>query len=55
MMSGVNNSPDYVRTMQLGTTYTDPASGNVVVSVDNSLKLGGIVSVYYFGEYPAAG
>ncbi|KAK9347045.1 hypothetical protein V1522DRAFT_402902 [Lipomyces starkeyi] len=44
MMSGVNNSPDYVNHMGFG--YVD-ADGTVHVT--DSAKQGGIVAIYYFG------
>lgn len=49
-MSGVNNTPDYVKRMELGEVVP-PYPGNDVYSVNvtNSAKLGGIVSVYYLG------
>ncbi|GMG26405.1 unnamed protein product [Ambrosiozyma monospora] len=44
MMSGVNNSPDYVKIMKFG--YWDEDAN---VTVTDSTKQGGIVSIYYFG------
>ncbi|GME89640.1 unnamed protein product [Ambrosiozyma monospora] len=44
MMSGVNNSPQYVDIMKFGTWDKD---GNITVT--DSTKQGGIVSIYYFG------
>ncbi|KAK9323091.1 general substrate transporter [Lipomyces orientalis] len=44
LMSGVNNSPDYVNHMQYG--YVDPDG---TVHVTDSAKQGGIVAIYYFG------
>ncbi|KAK9473097.1 general substrate transporter [Dipodascopsis tothii] len=44
MMSGVNNSPDYVAHMNFGYAEDD---GTVVVT--NSTRQGGIVAIYYFG------
>ncbi|KII90241.1 hypothetical protein PLICRDRAFT_108340 [Plicaturopsis crispa FD-325 SS-3] len=49
MMGGVNTSPDYVRTMNLGfSTYEGPSEG-FVVTITNPTRQGGIVSIYYFG------
>jgi MFS family permease len=45
MMSGVNNSKDYINLMGLG--YIDPVSKAPVIT--DSLLQGGIVSVYYLG------
>ncbi|KAG8706864.1 hypothetical protein FRC09_002164 [Ceratobasidium sp. 395] len=44
MMSGVNNSEDYINTMKYG--YVQP-DGTPVVT--NSAKQGGIVAIYYLG------
>lgn len=44
MMSGVNNSPDYVRIMKFG--HWDDTGA---VLVTDSTKQGGIVAIYYFG------
>ncbi|KAK9476209.1 sugar transporter STL1 [Lipomyces japonicus] len=44
MMSGVNNSPDYVAHMKYG--WSDE---NGTVHVTNSSRQGGIVAIYYFG------
>ncbi|CAN6675170.1 hypothetical protein TRVA0_102S00122 [Trichomonascus vanleenenianus] len=51
MMSGVNNTPDYVRVMGLGETIPpSPENGNMwSVNVTNPTKLGGIVAIYYLG------
>lgn len=43
-MGGVNVAPDYVETMRIGHIN---AAGDVVIT--NSLRQGGIVSVYYLG------
>ncbi|KZT00626.1 general substrate transporter [Laetiporus sulphureus 93-53] len=49
MMSGVNNSPDYVRIMKLGySTYEGPSEG-YVAKITEPTRQGGIVSIYYFG------
>ena len=48
MMSGVNNSKDYIDHMKFGYTATVDGSPNTPV-VTNSLLQGGIVSVYYLG------
>lgn len=50
VMSGVNNTPDYVRIMEVGYT-TPPTDGEDMwnVTVTKSTKLGGIVAIYYFG------
>ncbi|KAF5337831.1 hypothetical protein D9758_015703 [Tetrapyrgos nigripes] len=49
MMGGVNTSPDYVRTMGLGTSsYQGPSEG-YVVHITEPTKQGGIVSIYYLG------
>uniref|UniRef100_A0A060TCU3 ARAD1D41998p n=1 Tax=Blastobotrys adeninivorans TaxID=409370 RepID=A0A060TCU3_BLAAD len=50
MMSGVNNSPDYVRTMDLGHVIPpETPGGQYSVNVTKPTKLGGIVAIYYFG------
>jgi MFS family permease len=44
MMGGVNTSPDYVKTMNLGfSTYQGPSEG-YVVTITKPTKQGGIVS-----------
>lgn len=44
MMSGVNTSPDYVETMNLGfSTYAGPSEG-YVVTITQPTRQGGIVS-----------
>jgi len=49
MMGGVNTSPDYVRTMELGySTYEGPSEG-YVVTITQPTRQGGIVSIYYLG------
>ncbi|GCB17610.1 sugar transporter STL1 [Aspergillus awamori] len=47
MMSGVNNSKDYIDLMGFG--YTKVEDGELTPVVTNSLLQGGIVSVYYLG------
>ncbi|KAL3436515.1 general substrate transporter [Aspergillus tetrazonus] len=47
MMSGVNNSKDYIDLMGFG--YTEMKDGHPSPVVTNSLLQGGIVSVYYLG------
>lgn len=47
LMSGVNNSKDYIDLMGFG--YTKYVDGNLTPVVTNSLLQGGIVSVYYLG------
>ena len=47
MMSGVNNSKDYIDLMKFG--YTKMVEGEPTPVVTNSLLQGGIVSVYYLG------
>ena len=48
-MGGVNNAKDYIDTMGLG--YVDPDGK---VHITNSLRQGGIVSVYYLGTLVGA-
>ncbi|KAK9466050.1 general substrate transporter [Lipomyces arxii] len=43
MMSGVNNSPDYIQLMDFG--YVDESG----IHITNSAKQGGIVAIYYVG------
>ena len=47
MMSGVNNSKDYIDRMGFG--YTKMEDGSLTPVVTDSLLQGGIVSVYYLG------
>ncbi|KAJ5965616.1 hypothetical protein N7481_012330 [Penicillium waksmanii] len=47
MMSGVNNSKDYIELMGFG--YTEMVEGEPTPVVTNSLLQGGIVAVYYLG------
>lgn len=47
MMSGVNNSKDYIDLMKFG--YTKTVDGEPTPVVTDSLLQGGIVSVYYLG------
>lgn len=47
MMSGVNNSKDYIDLMGFG--YTKEVNGELTSVVTDSLLQGGIVSVYYLG------
>jgi MFS family permease len=47
MMSGVNNSKDYIDLMGFG--YTEMVEGEPTPVVTNSLLQGGIVAVYYLG------
>ena len=47
MMSGVNNSKDYIDRMGFG--YTEMKDGMLTPVVTNSLLQGGIVAVYYLG------
>lgn len=47
MMSGVNNSKDYIDLMGFG--YTKEVNGELTPVVTDSLLQGGIVSVYYLG------
>lgn len=47
MMSGVNNSKDYIDLMGFG--HTKMTDGMLTPVVTNSLLQGGIVSVYYLG------
>lgn len=47
MMSGVNNSKDYIDLMGFG--YTELKDGMPTPVVTNSLLQGGIVAVYYLG------
>lgn len=47
MMSGVNNSKDYIDLMGFG--YTKMEDGMPTPVVTNSLLQGGIVAVYYLG------
>lgn len=47
MMSGVNNSKDYIDLMGFG--YTKIEDGMPTPVVTNSLLQGGIVAVYYLG------
>lgn len=47
MMSGVNNSKNYIDLMGFG--YTEMVEGETTPVVTNSLLQGGIVAVYYLG------
>lgn len=47
MMSGVNNSKNYIDLMGFG--YTEMVEGEPTPVVTNSLLQGGIVAVYYLG------
>lgn len=47
MMSGVNNSKDYIDLMGFG--YTKMVDGMLTPVVTNSVLQGGIVAVYYLG------
>lgn len=50
MMSGVNNTPDYVELMNIGTKVPpDHQNSHYTVHVTNQARLGGIVAVYYLG------
>ncbi|KAI5121479.1 hypothetical protein M0805_003935 [Coniferiporia weirii] len=49
MMSGVNTSPDYVRTMGLGYSTYEGSEQGYVATITRPTKQGGIVSIYYFG------
>ncbi|KAH0580064.1 hypothetical protein H2248_002878 [Termitomyces sp. 'cryptogamus'] len=49
MMGGVNTSPDYVETMNLGySTYAGQSEG-FIVTITQPTRQGGIVSIYYLG------
>ncbi len=55
MMSGVNNTPDYVKTMKLGNVIPpSDTEKKYTVDVTNSTKLGGIVAIYYLGAIVGA-
>jgi MFS family permease len=45
MMGGVNNAEDYINTMKFG--YIDTSNGDPKIT--NTLRQGGIVSIYYLG------
>ncbi|WWC89808.1 uncharacterized protein L201_004734 [Kwoniella dendrophila CBS 6074] len=47
MMGGVNNAQDYINIMELG--YTEDPLGEATPVITDSLRQGGIVSVYYLG------
>ncbi|KAF8890561.1 general substrate transporter [Mucidula mucida] len=49
MMGGVNTSPDYVETMGLGYSKYEGESEGYVVTITQSARQGGIVSIYYLG------
>lgn len=53
MMSGVNNSKDYIELMELGYTVDKNGQKNSPVITD-SLRQGGIVAVYYLGTLVGA-
>ncbi|KAI5298957.1 GTPase-activating protein [Ascosphaera pollenicola] len=53
MMSGVNNSKDYIELMELGHTVDKDGQKNSPV-IDNTLRQGGIVAVYYLGTLVGA-
>lgn len=53
MMSGVNNSKDYIELMELGYTVDKDGQKNSPVITD-SLRQGGIVAVYYLGTLVGA-
>lgn len=44
-MGGVNNAEDYINTMKIG--YIDTSNGDPKIT--NTLRQGGIVSIYYLG------
>jgi MFS family permease len=52
MMGGVNNAQDYISTMGLG--YTSIVDGEATPVITDSLRQGGIVSVYYLGTLVGA-
>jgi MFS family permease len=52
MMGGVNNAQDYISTMGLG--YTSVVDGEATPVITDSLRQGGIVSVYYLGTLVGA-
>ncbi|KAF8983617.1 general substrate transporter [Cyathus striatus] len=49
MMGGVNTSPDYVQTMNLGFSTYGGSSEGYVVTITEPTRQGGIVSIYYLG------
>ncbi|KAK0440084.1 major facilitator superfamily domain-containing protein [Armillaria borealis] len=49
MMGGVNTSPHYVDTMNLGYSTYEGESEGYVVTITNPTRQGGIVSIYYLG------
>ncbi|KAG7443247.1 general substrate transporter [Guyanagaster necrorhizus] len=49
MMGGVNTSPHYVDTMNLGYSTYEGDSEGYVVKITNPTRQGGIVSIYYLG------
>lgn len=49
MMGGVNNAADYISRMKFG--HTELKDGEPTPVVTDSLLQGGIVSVYYLGEW----
>lgn len=52
MMGGVNNAQDYISIMGLG--YTSIVDGEATPVITDSLRQGGIVSVYYLGTLVGA-
>lgn len=50
MMSGVNNTPDYVETMKIGHKIPPKTEGGSwTVEITHPTKEGGIVAIYYLG------
>ena len=52
MMGGVNNAANYISTMKFGDTVMENGEWTPVVT--NSLRQGGIVSIYYVGTLMGA-
>lgn len=53
MMGGVNNAASYITTMDIGTTVIG-AGGEPTPLITNTLRQGGIVSIYYVGTLMGA-
>ena len=52
-MGGVNNAANYISTMDIGTTVIG-AGGEPTPKITNTLRQGGIVSIYYVGTLMGA-
>lgn len=53
MMGGVNNAANYISTMEIGDTIRG-VDGQWTPNITNTLRQGGIVSIYYLGTFIGA-